>query len=444
MEKDLTVGKEGRTILLFTLPMMGANLLQVMYNFVDSVVVGNFVSSTALGAVGISSPLIWLLLAMATGLGTGTSIIISQYYGARKHDDVRRTTTTSILFAAVLGIILTLICLLTGKSILWAFLGTPEEMQELSYTYFAIYSCGLIFQFLYNVLYGILRALGNSKGALLFLFIAAILNTLLDLLFVVSFGWGVAGAALATVIAQAGSAAASALYLWTTFPHMRFKFREFKFDGEKLNLILKLGIPVTLQSAVMAFGFILLQKLVNSFGPASIEGFVAMNKTEQIAHIPSNSFHAAIANFTGQNIGANRIDRVKRGYKATLLMANSICLVLTIFLIIFDTALLSLFNISGDSMLRAREHLNIVAYFLVISATSHVTNGMLQGAGDVKIPAVASFVNLSIRLIVAFTMAATIIDFRSIYLSLPPAWLIACAISIIRYRSGIWKSKAVV
>jgi len=444
MEKDLTVGKEGQTILLFTLPMIGANLLQVLYTFVDSVIVGNFVSATALGAVGISSPLMWLLLAMANGTGTGTSIIISQYFGARKHEDIRRTASTSFLFAAAFGIILTFICLLTGKYILWDFLGTPEEMRELSYTYFAIYSCGLIFQFLYNVLYGILRALGNSKGALLFLFVAAVLNILLDLLFVVSFSWGVAGAALATVIAQAGSAAASALYLWTAFPRMRFKLRELTFDGEKLKLILKLGIPVTLQSAVMAFGFILLQRLVNSFGPASIEGFVAMNKTEQIAHIPSNSFHAAIANFTGQNIGANRIDRVKRGYKLTLLMANSICLVLSIFLIIFDTSLLGLFNISGDSMLRAREHLNIVACFLVVSATNHVTSGLLQGAGDVKIPAIASFVNLSIRLIVAFIMASTIIDFRSIYLSLPPAWLIACSIPIIRYRSGIWKKKAVV
>jgi len=265
----------------------------------------------------------------------------------------------------------------------------------------------------------------------------------LDLLFIIVFGWGVAGAALATVIAQAGSAIAGILYMIKYFPRLRLKTKELIFDTGKLKLILQLGIPVTLQSAVMATGFILLQRLVNSFEPPSIEGFVAMNKTEQLAHIPGNAFHAAMANFVGQNIRAGKLDRAKRGYKSTILMANSVCLLISIFLLIFDIPLLRLFNISGDSLLRAREHLNIISLFLVVSATSHVTNGFLQGSGDVKIPAIASFVNLSIRLVFAYT-AKTIIDFRSIYLSLPPAWLIACIIPVIRYRSGIWKMKAIV
>ncbi|MGI6679139.1 MAG: MATE family efflux transporter [Dehalobacterium sp.] len=444
MEKDLTTGHEGLRIFFFALPMMGASLLQALYTFVDSVIVGNFVSSTALGAVGISSPLMWFLLAMATGTGTGTSIIISQYYGARKETDMRRTASTGIIFAVVLSLILTLVCIITGKWVLWNFLGTPQVMQELSYTYFAVYSVGLIFQFLYNVLYGILRACGDSKGAILFLFIAAVLNLTLDLLFVVVFDWGVAGAAWATVIAQGGSAISSAIYLYMAIPKMRFKLREFTFDGEKLRLIMRLGIPVTMQSAVMAAGFILLQRLVNSFGPASIEGFVAMNKTEQIAHIPSTAFHAAMANFVGQNMGAGKITRIKRGYRVTLWMANSICLVLTVFLLVFDTTLLSLFNITGDAMLRAREHLNVVALFLVIGATSHVTNGLLQGAGDVKIPAVASFANLSIRLLLSYFMAATFIDFRAIYLSLPLAWIVGCLISLMRYGRGHWRTKAIV
>lgn len=443
MERNLTKGIEWKTILIFALPIMGSNLLQMCYNLADSIVVGNFVGPTALGAIGVTSSTTWLLLNIVTGIGTGTSIAISQYFGAKKDKDIIATASTSIIFSIGISLCITAFCFIFGRFILIDFLGTPKVMYEDSYNYFVIYGSGIIFQMIYNVVYGILRAHGNSKGSLIFLLVAAVLNVALDLLFVIVFKWGVKGAAYATVIAQAGSAIASVIYMWRLFPHLKFKANEWVFDTTKFKVILNLSIPIILQSSIIAFGFIILQRLVNSFGPASIEGYVAMNKTEQLLHIPSNAFNSAMSSFTGHNIGAGKIDRVKKGYKSTLYMGSIICAILVIFIFIFDKTLLGLFNISDDAMIRGVEHLNVVALFMIINTIHNITVGLLQGAGDVKVPAVAGFVNLSIRLIVAYSMAFTAINFRSVYLSLPPAWIAAFLITVTRYRSGKWKTKAI-
>jgi putative MATE family efflux protein len=295
----------------------------------------------------------------------------------------------------------------------------------------------------YNVTYGILRAHGDSKSSLIFLLVAAILHIVLDLIFVILFKWGVAGAVSSTIISQAGSAIASFIYMWKYYPQMRFKRREWACDLTKMKIIFKLSIPIILQTEVLALGFLILQRLVNSFGPASIEGFTAMRNTEQVAYIPSNAFNAAIASFAGQNIGAKKIDRVMRGYRSTVFIAGAFSLVMTAILLIFDKPLLGLFNITDAAMVRAVGHLDLLACFMVVTTINNVTSGLLQGAGDVKIPAMASFINLSIRLVVAYAMSKTAINFRCIYYSLPPAWIAACIITVTRYRSGKWKTKAI-
>lgn len=443
MKRDMTTGTEWKVILSFTLPIMGASLLQTCYTLTDSIIVGNYIGPTALGAVGVSNAMTWLLLTVATGIGTGTSIACSQYFGAKRQEDIHRTASTAMLLAAGIGLAVTLLCFLFAKPLLWVFLDTPDEMKTDSYLYFVIYGCGIIFQMLYNVIYGILRAHGDSKGSLVFLLVAAILNVALDLLFVIVFGWGVTGAAVATVIAQAGSAAASAIYMWMLYPQMRFKGNKWIFDTEKLRIILKLGIPIILQTAVMAAGFIVLQRLVNSFGAPSIEGYTAMQRVESLIHIPSNSFNAAMSSFVGQNIGARKFDRIRKGYRSTIYMGGTICAVLVVLMLIFDETLLGFFNITDAALVRGVEHLDILVCFMIVSTVNNITVGLLQGAGDVKIPAVAGFVNLTVRLLTAYAMAGTVIDFRSIYYSLPPAWTIACLITAARYRSGKWRSKAI-
>ncbi|MCJ7833976.1 MATE family efflux transporter [Cuneatibacter sp. NSJ-177] len=440
MKKDMTVGQEWKTVLVFSLPMMGASLLQVLYNFVDSVIVGNFVSATALGAIGLTSSMTWLLVTFCTGLGSGTSIAVSQYFGAKKEKEIREVIASVFLVAIGLSLAITLACFLIAKPLIFGFLQTPEEMRGDSLTYYLIYSSGIIFQLLYNVTYGILRAHGDSKGALIFLLISSILNVALDCLFVIVFHWGVAGAAVATVIAQAGSAIASLIYLYKLYPDL-VPSRKYLYAWKpRALLISRLSVPIIFQSMISALGFIVLQRLVNSFGSASIEGYAAMQRIEQIAHIPANSFNVAIASFIGQNIGAKKLERVKNGYRATVRMGVLISVMIAALVILLDQNLLGMFNIAGESMRRGKEHLDLLMLFIWVSTISNITCGFLQGAGDVKIPAASGFVNLGVRLALSYLLAGTAVSFRCIYVSMPPAWIIACLLVVFRYRSGKWKN----
>lgn len=444
MKKDMTYGREWPTILAFSLPIMGANLLQVLYNFADSVIVGNFIGSTALGAVGLTSSMTWLVVAFCTALGSGTSIAAAQYFGAKKETEIRETITASYLLVLLLAVLMTSFCFLMAGPVIVGFLQAPAEMQKDSQTYFLIYSGGIIFQLLYNVTYGILRSHGDSRGALIFLLISAVLNVVLDCIFIIFFHMGVAGAALATVIAQAGSAIASMIYLRKLLPDLIPALKYLYAWKKQCRLLISLSIPIILQTTVNSLGFILLQRLINSFGAPSIEGYSAMLKIEQLAHIPSQSLNVAISSFTGQNIGAGRLDRARRGYRSTILMGVIISVCISACVILFDEQLLRLFNISGESLHRGREHLDLLMCFIWVNTIMNITCGFLQGAGDVKLPAASSFINLGIRLALSYLFAAVSIGYRSYFISMPPAWCIASLVIILRYRSGKWKEYRIV
>ena len=287
--------------------------------------------------------------------------------------------------------------------------------------------------------YGILRAHGDSKGGLIFLFLSSVMNVFLDLLLVAVIPLGVAGAAVATVASQAVSAGASLLYLRKYFPHLWPRSDFFKNCRKEAAQVVRLSVPLIIQSSITAGGFVVLQRLVNSFGPASIQGYAAMQKVEQIAYIPANAFNMAMGSFVGQNIGARMLDRVERGFNATMKMGGVSTIVLAAVVIAFATPVLQMFNISGDALLRGREHLYILMVCSIFNCISSVSSGLLQGAGDVKPPAVAGFVNLLVRVGSAYLMAGTFVDFRSIYVSIPFSWGAMCAINYFRYRSGKWK-----
>lgn len=440
MKKDMTQGREWKTILLFSLPMMGANLLQVLYGFVDSVIVGNFVSAQALGAIGLTGSMTWLLLTFCTGLGNGTNIAVSQFFGAKKEREIHEVIASAYLLAVLMSLLITGTCFLLARPVIAGFLQTPVEMQGESICYFLIYSAGILFQMLYNVTYGILRAHGDSRGALLFLLISSVTNVVLDCLFIIVFRWGVVGAAVATVISQAGSALSSMLYLRHYYPDLMPEKKYLSVWRSRFSLLLRLSLPITFQSMVSALGFTVLQRLVNTFGTASIEGYAAMQKIEQLAHIPSNSFHTAIASFVGQNIGAAQTERARRGYRATIRLGVGISAVLCVLVLIFDNTLLGMFHIAGESMVRGCEHLDLLMLFIWTSTITNITCGFLQGAGDVRIPAVSGFVNLGIRLGLSYLFAALGVGYRCYFISMPPAWCITSLFVYLRYRSGKWKN----
>lgn len=443
MKKDMTIGTEWKAIALFTLPIMGSNFLQVLYNVVDSVVVGRFVGTTALGAVGLTSSMVWLLVSVCTGLGAGTGIAVSQLFGAKKDREIKEVIASAYSLALVLGVLLTVLMLLLSKPIIFDLLQAPPSMREMSLTYYRIYCLGILVQLVYNVAYGILRAHGDSKGALFFLFISAVLNVVLDCIFVIVLKWSVAGAAIATVIAQTGCAVAALIYLKKLFPDL-MPSKKYLYAWKKCSrMITSLSVPIVLQNMVSALGFLLLQRLVNSFGDYSIEGYTAMQKIEQIAHIPSTSLNVTISSFVGQNIGAKKLDRVQRGYKVSILMGVVTSVLLAVFVIAFDDQLLGIFGVTGESLRRGREHLDLLMVCIWISTITNITCGFLQGAGDVKIPAVSGFVNLGIRLGLSFLLAATAVDFRCFYVSIFPSWAAACLFVVLRYRSGKWKNYSI-
>lgn len=443
----MTYGREWTTILFFALPIMGSDLLQALYNLADGVIVGNFIGPAALGAIGITAPMMWLLLSFCASIGTGTSIVVAQLYGAGRQEDIRASVRAAYALSLMVGLSLMLLCFVLARPLVWNFLAAPAEMRETSVLYFRIYAAGLLFQMFYNVTYGILRAHGDSRGGLFFLMIAAVLNVLMDFLAIVVLGWGVAGAAIATIFSQACCAVASMLYLVCFFPELRVGFSIVsikRVDPGKVLTIVKVASPIVAQAAILSIGFAVMQRFVNAFGRASIEGYTSMCKIEELAHIPSNGFYSAVSAFVGQNIGAGKIARAKRGYRAALKMGGVITLVIAIGVGLFSEQMLTMFNISGESLRRGWEHLILLMIFIPVMMTANITSGFLQGSGDVRIPAVASFANLSVRLVGTYLMADTFIDFRSVYASMPFAWITGCLIVLLRYRSGRWRGAKLV
>ncbi|MCQ2508045.1 MAG: MATE family efflux transporter [Dorea sp.] len=442
MEHNMTQGKEWKIILLFSFPLIGASFLQTLYSFADSVIVGNFVGDTAFGAIGMLSPVIMLLNFFCTAAGNSVSILSAQYYGAGKEKDVRETSFTGMILSLAISLVIISICFAGARWLVVDFLHTPESMVKDSITYLEIYGVGLFFQTIYQVSYGVLRAHGDSKGAMVFLFVSAVINVGLDLLFIIGFHWGVMGGALATIISQAGSAIASVIYLCRLFPDVAYTKKEnWIYAGEKAGKIIRLAIPILCQSSILSIGFIVLQRLCNSFGEPSIEGYAAMQKVESFIHIVPSALNVAMSTFTGQNMGAGRADRVIRGYRLTALMGFLSSAMIAIPMIVFDCQLLSVFNIGDEALKRGCEHLNILVIFMTVYAVSNITAGLLQGSGDVKIPAITSFVNLFIRVGSSYLMAGTFVGYRCIFWSLPLAWTSAFLINFLRYKSGLWKTK---
>ena len=445
MQYSFTEGSEWKSILSFSLPLMGASLLQTLYSFVDSVIVGNYVGETAFAAIGLLASSIMLVNLFCTSLGNGVNIVTAQFVGAERKKDVRETAMTAQYLMLAVGASVMILCLLASRPLIAGFLQTPGNMLGYSLQYFRIYAVGLLFQFVYQVCYGILRAHGDSRGALLFLLVGGILNVFLDLLFVITFRMEVVGAALATIISQAGSAAACVMYLNRRYPEYSLVNAAGRiFSRQKAGLIAKISLPILAQTSVLSIGFIVLQRLVNSFGAASIEGFAAEQKVESFIHIIPGALNSAMASFTGQNIGAGKPERVKKGFRVTAVFALLVSAAIAAFMIAFDTRLLSVFHISPEGLARGAAHLDILVIFMLPNSVYTIAAGLLQGSGDVKITAAASFVNLFIRVSSAYLLSATFVGYRALWWSLPPAWTANCLINLLRYRSGVWMKKSLV
>lgn len=443
MAKDMTTGKEWKLILSFTLPLIGGNLLQQIYSLADSLIVGNFAGQTALASVGTSFPITFLLLALATGLTNGVGVMASQFFGARNADAFRKNLSTACFTLLGAGILITILGILTSRPLLAGLLQADASILDDALLYLRIYCMGLVFQFAYNTFAAILRSIGDSRSTMYFLLIATVVNIVLDLIFVQF--WQVAGVAWATVIAQAVSAITAGIYLFRKVELARFKKGQFRFHKEMFTMSLRLGVPTSIQQCSVGLGMVLMQRLINSFGVDTISAITAAMKLESFAMVPIMMFYMGLSNFTGQNMGAGKLDRIKRGYHQTMVMATITCAGIILLLIFAGPYAIGLFHMNEAATAIGSEYLRTLAWFFLIFCVMYITNGVLQGSGDVAYPTAGSMTSLIVRVIVANIMATfPAIGYRSIFYSIPIGWVCGTAIVFIRYLTGKWKTKGVV
>ena len=451
MVKNLTEGRPLNLLFFFALPMVAGNLFQQLYNMVDTAVVGKFVGEDAVAAVGSSFPIVFLSVAVASGLSMGCTVVVSQLFGAGRIHEMKTTISTAIISLGVLGLlIMGLGTLLAGP--LLQLLGTDPDIMADSRTYLQIYFGGAVFLFLYNTLNGIYNAQGDSKTPLIFLMISSLTNIVLDLLFVIRFGMGVAGVAWATLIAQGLCAVASLLVL---LRRMRRMPCEPEKQGVKLPLfhmvavkrIAQIGLPSMLQQSLVSLSMMMMQGLVNSFGKVLVAGYTAATKIDSLAMLPNMNISNAMSSFTAQNIGAGKYERVKEGLKACLLMVAVFSLLITVIIFLFGNQLLSLFLDPGDAsgaMGYGLAYMHTVSLFYILMGLLFVPNGMLRGAGDMAAFTFSSMANLFSRVGIAYALVyLTPLGANAIWWSIPAGWAIGAAVSLSRVRSGRWMRKAV-
>jgi MATE family, multidrug efflux pump len=441
--KDLTTGNEGRRILNFALPMLFGNIFQQLYNVVDSIIVGKVLGDQALAAVGANFPFIFALISFVVGIAIGATVIISQYFGAKQMENVKKTIDTLYIFMFFASILLTIIGIWLSDYV-FLLIDLPDEVTPMAIEYFNVYSIGFIFFFGFQGTSAILRGLGDSKTPVYFLVISTIMNIVLDIVFVVVFKWGIVGVAAATVISQAGAFFTIVWYLNKFHSFMDFSPLKMKFDKDIFKKSLRIGLPSGIQQTFVALGFLALYRIVNIFGVPTIAAYSIAMRIDSFAVMPAMNFSAAISTFVGQNIGANKFERIGRGMKSTLLMINSISLSISIIAVIFAGPLMSLFTNSPEVIEIGKQYVYIVTPFYVVFSTMFIFNGVLRGAGATLIPMIITILALwAIRVPTSWWLS-TKIGSTGIWWGIPIAWAFGVICSYLYYLSGKWKKRAVV
>jgi putative MATE family efflux protein len=441
--KNLTEGNSGSLIFKFAMPMLIGNVFQQLYNVVDSIIVGRYVGKQALAAVGASFPLIFMMISFVVGVAMGTTIIVSQYFGAKDIKMVKRSIETMYIFLFFASIFVTILGIsLSGP--IFRLIKLPEEVIPQAIAYFNVYLTGTIFFFGFNGISSVLRGLGDSKTPLYFLVISTVMNVILVWLFVAVFKWGVAGSAWATVIAQAGAFFTGIIYLNRTHEIVKLNSLKLVFDKAIFRKSIMIGLPTGLQQTFVSMGMLALTRIVNGFGTDSIAAYSVAMRLDSIAGMPAMNFGAALSTFVGQNLGANKPERVKQGFKATLLMSGALALLTSFFVIVFRENLMHLFTDDAAVISIGAEYLVIVSSFYIFFSAMFVIGGVMRGAGDTLIPMFITLFSLWVIRIPAAWILSRYFGVVGIWWSIPVAWCIGMSLSYLYYLKGNWKTKVVV
>lgn len=432
----MTEGKISKSIIYFAFPIFLGNLFQQLYNIVDSLVVGNVLGKEALAAVSSTGSLIFLIVGFINGIFVGAGVTIARYFGANNKEKLSLAVHTTIAFGFIAGIIVTILGVGFSPHLL-RLMGTPPDVYAEAVTYLRIYFLGGIGIVMYNACMGVFQAIGDSKHPLYYLIVAAITNIILDILFVAVFNFGVGGAAFATIISQFISAILGFIKLTRVDGDYKLYIKKIKINTSMLKQLLKMGLPTGVQNSVIAFANVIVQSNINAFGSIAMAGSGAYTKLEGFGFMPITSFSVALTTFIGQNLGAKKYDRVKKGARFGVIAGVSLAEIIGILIWIFAPTLISFFNsqpeVIEQGVLRAR----VICLFYFLLAFTHCLSGILRGAGKTNIPMIVMLVSWCIIRIAYITITVKIIpDIRVVYWAYPITWTISSLAFLIYYKKS--------
>ena len=442
MNKDLTVGKPEKVLWKFCLPLFGSIIFQQLYNIADSFVAGKFIGEDALAAVGNSYEITLIYIAFAFGCNIGCSVIVSQYFGAKKYGKMKTAVYTTLISSAVLCAVLMGIGILGSEGLL-QLINTPESLMADSKLYLDIYVWGLPFVFFYNIATGIFSALGDSKTPFIFLAISSTANIAVDILFVAGFHMGVSGVAWATFLCQGVSCVLAIVVVMRRLQKIHVEGHVQKFSTPMLGRLAVIAIPSILQQSFISIGNIAIQSVINGFGSAVMAGYSAGVKLNNLVITSFTTLGNGVSNYAAQNIGAQKLSRVREGFKAGVKLVWVLCLPLSLLYFFGGQGLLRLF-LSEPTELAIQTgvtFLRILAPFYFVVSVKLVGDGILRGAGLMKRFMVATFTDLTLRVVLAFVLAKTVLGATGIWCAWPIGWTVATIITLWFYHTGPWNKK---
>ena len=402
-----------------------------------------FLGKEALGAVGASFPIIFALISMVIGVGSGASAVISQYFGARKVEEVKQTIDTLFIFFLASSIIITIFGI-TFSTEIFKLLGLPADILPEAVRYLNIYLLGTFFSFGFSGISSILRGLGDAKTPLYFMIISTISNIIFDLLFVVVFKWGIEGVAFATVLSQAGAFFMAIHYLNKRHPIINLSRRSYHFDRTIFRSCMKIGLPTGFQQSFIAFGMMAIMSIVNGFGTDAVAAYSAAMRVDSFVKMPAITFSSALSTFVGQNLGAFEVQRAKAGLRATLIFSTIYCIFISLLIIFFGRHIMALFTDDQAVIKIGQDYLVIVSSFYLLFSIMFSITGFLRGAGATLVPMISTFTALYLIRIPVAKFLSGIIGVNGIWWGEPMGTFIGLIILLIYFQSGKWKGKVVV
>jgi putative MATE family efflux protein len=441
--RNMTEGGEAGHLIRFALPLLAGNLIQQLYNVVDTIIVGRYLGDNALAAVGATGSITYFFYTLCNGLATGSGVIIAQYFGSGDNKRVRSAIFNSAFVTAIFGVVVSVIAALLTEPCL-RLLNTPESLLPTSVGYMRIAVSGTICVAAYNWINAVMRSLGDSKTPLIFLGIASVLNVGLDLLFVIVFDLGASGAAAATVAAQGFSALFCIVWAFSRNKLMKLSKDDLHVNGREMSRCIVTGLPIAAQNGLISISMIAIQRVTNGFGETVMAAYTASMRIEQFIQQPFTSLNAAVSTFAGQNIGAGKRSRAVKGLHVGLIISSVFAVVVAAVFMAISGLLVSCF-VSGEEVIAlGGSALKLTSCFYLSLGVIHVTRGFLNGAGDTGYALVNGLAEVITRIGLSIILTQTALGCWGIWVTTCATWFVTAVVSLIRYKQGKWKDKCLV